>query len=192
MTDVTYEIQTDGLGTLTAEKGVTNVQNITVGETTTLELRQVEVAVDSDVLTVTSAITIPGDEEFTQVNVSGGSLDTLGGTVNVTNSAQSGHMRLRQLTQYAGAYSLTETLDTTVRFRQQLPSGLPFNSLVIKATPSQDIQDRGMEAFYGILSSGSDERPLPLNRYPFTLELDVLALGDDYSDIAELKNNLEI
>jgi len=103
--------------------------------------------------------------------------------------------RLAELLAYdrhAGSYTLTETLGNVQRYKERLPTNPNINSLVVGLEPATDLSDRDIAGKWGLISNITDNRTRALTNPVITLEIDILADYNEYSDVTDVQNNLAI
>lgn len=190
MPGTSFEIRTRDNGTVTAQYATndpSDLNNATHGETVTFEFEVFGgLLVESGVTE-----TITTYREVEQSNVTGGTVNVSGGTLNVTGTSDA-FRTLQQFDIHAGSYSILETLNNEQRYRLQIPSSAEVGTLLVKITPTQDLQEKSIYGVYGLVDNVSDARNQPLTTNRLRMELTVLARGDEYSTLTDAETALEI
>lgn len=161
---------------------------VAAGETRTVESGTIEIYNDVTVngdLTVNGILVVYGT-----LNVSGGSVDSSGGTIN--NLSQNPFERVIEHDRHAGSYSLTGTLGNAQRYKERLPANPNISSLVVGLEPATQLQDKRIIGKWGLIRNITDNRTRALTNPVVSLEIDILADYPEYSDVADVQSALEI
>jgi len=142
---------------------------------------------DTVIIANRNTLTVTG-ELYAREITNNGILNNDGGVVTL----QDAFSDLRDYEQFAGKYVLSETLNSTQRYKERLPTTAPISSLLVGIQPAQELQDRDLPAIWGLINNVDDSRPQPLTVNRLVLDVDVLATTDDYSDFETTAQNLEI
>ena len=112
------------------------------------------------------------------------------GQTTGTITGIAGWERLQRHTDFAGTFSVNETLTGKPTYNERLPSSADVTSLVVGIEPSTDLQNNNVTGIWGIVESGSDNRNNPLTRYNFEISVTMLAEYGEFTR-SELKTELE-
>lgn len=114
------------------------------------------------------------------------------GTLTINAGTITGYDTLLEYDEFAGKYSLSETLNSEQRYKERLPTGINIDSLVLEITPSPDLQSEHIEGIWGIIENVSDDRPSALSINRITVEVQILAELEQYTDHTAVENALKI
>lgn len=117
------------------------------------------------------------------------------GSITVQDSGslvidETGFNLLLEYVGWADAAAYGQGLDHRPYYREQHPES-DVTSIVLGVEPSQDLRERGVRGFWGVLTSGSDERNSALTNYQLGLEFYALAYYTEYETRLDLENDLE-
>jgi hypothetical protein len=213
MATTTYQVHVEGVPDFVAEYNAGDPNTITRGDTATFAFETALADAGEDLIVRAGfEYTVPAGttEEYDDVYVeSGGTLTikatatlncnelTVEGTINEngTLTVQSGLVAtgsVAELFEWAGKYTTLETLDSTVKYREQIPADLAIDSLVLGIEPATALQEQDVRGVWGIVDGITDTRnsALTTDRYQF----DVLVLGryNAFTDYADVQTTLEI
>jgi len=207
MTDTSIDIHREG-GNVIRARGVLNdprgVNQLTQGQTAEFRVfdpeERLEVASDTTIAqgdTRTEEVTVIQSGVTLTVN---GTLDTgrlenngtldNNGTVIITGDTDA--LSFNAYADRAGGFTTQETLDSTVTFREFLPSSGDVTSLLVGVEPAQDLQNADIPGIWGLIESVEDSRRPVLNRSEQTIQVRVLARYTDYADHAAVRTALEV
>lgn len=209
MTDLTFGIETKSNDTIRAEFATDFNDSITRGESVTFDFWLVDsdqtLTVSSDTtatdLAIYSSITIEAGATYTipsGVTVYTGSitingvLDDQDGDLIINQGTTDGFNTLYQYSEWAGKFARFESLNGIEKYRNQIPTGEPVESLVIGINPSADLDNKDLTGIWGLVNSLTDLRENPLTTNRLRIELTVLAEYSDYADHTALEADLEL
>jgi len=195
-TDVYVTIETESNGNVVAEAALNDIRRLnqlTRGGRATLDLL---LGGDSGTLTVESGETYTVSSGTTEIFASrnvqeNGQVNVEeGGTLNMTGG--DGIEILQKYQDYAGKYTVSETLDSTQRYKDNLPSGIDVSSLVVGINPASKLQTEDIPGVWGLVDRVEDSRNTSLNQERYELSVRVLDRYSAYSDHASIKGDLEL
>lgn len=191
-----------------AVNSVAEVNEQTRGDTATLEIefpQEFDLTVESG-----TTITIPsgesrayGDITVNGTLISNGALFANSITVNDGGLYQSDgddtieenlvqdYTLFQTLAEFAGKYETEESQNATVKYREFIDT-TAINSLVIGVEPSSNLQTKNITGIWGLLNDVSDARNQSLSTTRLTLEVDILAAFDEYSEVTDVQTTLEV
>jgi len=137
-----------------------------------------------------ATLTVDGTLETSRVIIRNGTLDN-NGTVTVT-AGERGGMDLLAFAPRAGGFTTLDTLDSSVRFRERLPSSGDVTSLLVGVEPDENLQQEDIEGIWGLIESVEDARRPALSADQIRVEIRVLAPYREYSDHAAVRSALEV
>jgi len=137
---------------------------------------------------VNGTLTVNGTLEVDDLTVNG--TLNVNGTLDVDERYAVEFDELQEYREFAGQYSIRETLDATQRFSETIGDGL--ETLVVGVEPSAEFRDAGIPGCWGVVDAISDARNAPLTNSRITIDLRVLTTYSDYNDISAVTSNLRI
>ena len=214
---IQYKLHTKSNGTLTAnhvESPPSNLNTTTHGGSTTITCH-FSGGPSGEELTIPSGdtYTIPAGttEQYASVTVAGvlvveGTLlvdwsvttestgtITQTDTGTITQTAAVGDREvLMGYDRHAGSYTINGTLNNQQRYRLTIPDNANINSLLIGVEPSEELKNRGIRGFWGLLRNVVDGRTPALTHPVIELEVDILAAFSEYADISSVEAALEV
>lgn len=208
MTDLTFGIETKSNDTIRAEfatdfnDSITRGESVTfdfwlVGADETLTVSSDTTATDQDIwasITVEAGVTytVPsGATVYTGEITVDGTLDVQG-TLVINGGTTDGFNTLYQYSEWAGSFARFESLNSIEKYRNQLPTSEPVDSLVFGIDPSSDLDGKDITGIWGLVNSLTDLRDNPLTTNRLRIELIVLAEYSDYVSHADLEDDLEL
>jgi len=99
---------------------------------------------------------------------------------------------LQDLGDYAGKYTITETLNSKQKYRDFVPPTASIASILVGIEPHQDLVESDVDGIWGLVDSVSDPRNLALNTTHYQFTIRILGEYSEYSDITDVKNSLEV
>jgi hypothetical protein len=99
---------------------------------------------------------------------------------------------LQEYADYAGAYAPFELKTGDFRYREQIPSDADVNSILVGVEPNAELASSDVTGVWGVVDSGSDERPLSLTNDEYAIDVFVLAKFDEYADHATAEGALQV
>lgn len=173
----------------TAEYVFTNVaKTLTVGVGTTYTIAVGETE-RYDFVVVNGTLEINGTLECDEIDVNG--TVTGSGTLDVNDQYAFELADVEPYSTYAGKFSITETLGSQQRYNELLPSNATIDTLLVGVEPTQRLQDKTINGYWGLIENISDNRNRPLSNSRIGLEMTVLAPYDEYADHTAVQNDLE-
>jgi hypothetical protein len=136
-----------------------------------------------------ATLTVDGSLNAGRVEIGDGTLNN-NGTVTVTGIT--GGMDLLTYQPRAGGFTTQETLNSTVRFRERLPSSGDVTSLLVAVEPDNDLQSEDIPGIWGLIESVRDARRPALNAEQITVDIRVLAPLREYADHSAVRQALEV
>lgn len=209
VTDVFYDIHTSGSGLIRCKFVSGDLHNLTRGETTSFQFwlpnRGDDLVVSGsytvesgttelyDTITVESSgtLTVNGFLQGNSINTeTGGTVNVDGGQLNIL--AGTGFTTIQNLADFAGGFAAQTLLDSTRKFREQIPSTADVDSILVGIEPSDMLKNKDVTGIWGLVDSGTDVRNPALNTNTFELEIFVVAEYSEYSDHTAVNNNLSV
>jgi len=200
--------ETRTVGTTTVEAGATLTVNGTLNTVDLVDNGSVDVNGDltigaierlrvaADEVRLLDALTVEDGAEV--VVESGGVLQvhtltnkgqvTGGGTVLTGSTVEI----LQEYAEFAGAYATLELLTNELKFREQLPSDAPRDSLVVGVRPASDLRDRDVPAVWGLVDDVRDAREPVLSEKRIEITVRILAPFDEYTDLSAVETAFEV
>jgi len=114
------------------------------------------------------------------------------GTLTITDKAVEPFADIVAFDRHAGSYSINNTLNNQQRYRERLPANPNISSLVVGIEPNKSIQTEDITGVWGLIGNISDARNRPLSDSLIRVEIDILAAFAEYSDVTNVKTNLEV
>lgn len=164
--------------TLTVEIGTT--YTIAVGETERYDLVIVE-----------GTLEINGTLETDRIEVTGGSV-TGSGTLDVNDNFAFELADVEPYSTYAGKFSINETLGSQQPYNERVPTSAVIDTLLVGVEPSNDLSDKTINGYWGLIENITDERVRPLSNSRIEIQIRVLAPYDEYADHSAVQADLEI
>lgn len=137
-----------------------------------------------------ATLTVDGTLETSRIDIRDGTLDD-NGTVTITGGPI-GAMDLLTYAPRAGGFTTLKTLDTSVRFRERLPTSGDVTSLLVGVAPDDNLQQEDIEGIWGLIESVGDARRPVLNADQIEVEIRVLAPYREYDSHTAVRNALEV
>jgi hypothetical protein len=109
--------------------------------------------------------------------------------IQVVAGSQSNRDKIVEVISAAGAAVAGTDLNGTGAFIDRVRPGALATSTVVGVRP-QNLPE--MDGVWGICVGGDDLTTIPGSNRPIDIELQVLSRRGEYSDIPDLKNNLEV
>jgi len=206
--DILYRVQTDPFGELVADFALSDpaeLNNKTRGDTTTINLHftdeSLTVASDetytvaSDTTEVYNTVTVNGTLVVDGELVSYEALNNNGtvknnGTVSVV--ADGLNTLVDFYDRYAGDFAVQETINSVQKFREQIETGAPIESLVVGIEPAQGLEDKSITGVWGLISNVTDNRTRATTNPVVSVEVLILDRYSAYADIVAVKSDLEV
>ena len=186
-----FTIETKSSGDYTGEYATNSpneLNNATRGDSATFVL-EIDGLGELNELVVASGDTyqiVDGDSETYESADIDGTLDLDGRLVINANAAES----IFQYDEYAGKYTLMETIDSSQPYREFLPDSIGIDTNLVGIRPSNDLQSKQIDGVWGLISDISDSRNQPLTTDRITITVDILAQYDEYSNHTAVENEL--
>jgi len=143
-----------------------------------------------DVADVSGTLTVDGRLECDGLVVQGGTL-TGSGTVDVNERYALELVDLRRYREFAGEFSVLDTLNATKKFSETIDETV-LSTLVVGIEPSDELQARGIPGVWGLVEQIRDERSAPLNRNGLSIRVRVLAPFSEYTTISDVTTTLKL
>lgn len=155
----------------------------------------------------TYAIASDESELFATVLIESGGTLTLDGTLLYSSLTNNGTFNnngttiqgtvdtgpiLQDLDAHAGAFSIVETLDSSLYYRPNIPSSGSISDLAIGIEPSPSLQNNNVPGVWGVITNVTDLRPNALTNTMYSVEVTVLARYSQYADYNTMQANLKV
>jgi hypothetical protein len=204
MVDTSYTIRTKSSGEVRFSYNAGEPNNWTRGETASFAFE----LIGDD--TLTADLTVQDGEtiEYGSLTIQSGVTLTIesGGTVEATRIINNGTIvnngtlindfgtieSFNTFADYAGSYATQTMLNSTVKYRNQLPDDEPIDSLIWGIEPSQDLQDKNVIGVWGIVDAIQNNRNQALTTKRYQVDVTVLAPYSDYGSISDVEDDLVI
>jgi len=159
---------------------------INTGETYTVETGTTE---EWDYVVVDGTLVIDGTLEADQVD-NNGTID-LNGTLDINEKYAFELQDVQRYSPFSGKYAINETLGSKQQYSEFVPPSADIDTLLVGVEPQQDLKDETIEGYWGLINNISDDRNRALSNSQITLDIDVLATYEEYSDHTAVEADLK-
>jgi len=133
---------------------------------------------------------INGTLQADYVNVKSGTIDN-DGTLDINEKYAFEVEEIQNYSPFSGKYVINETLGSKQQYSEFIPSTAQIDTLLLGIEPLQDLKDKTVEGYWGLINTITDDRNTPLSNSRITLDIDVLATYEEYSDHTAVEADLK-
>ena len=160
---------------------------IDFGETYTIESGE---TLEVSFVTINGTLVVDGELKCDELTING-ALDN-NGTVTVNDKFAFEYNEAQRYSPFTGKFTLMETLSAKQPYREFISDSTDIDTLLIGIEPSQDLKDKDLIGYWGLLNNITDNRNRTLTTTQIELELTVLAQYDEYNTFSDVQNDLEV